>query len=78
MKSLFAARIEQEQGEPFIVLNENAQVFSGLKGGTPQFSNDFDDAKPLSNDNQLNMHLHYYNHHTFVYNTLLLGMVNLP
>ena len=55
MKSLFAARIEQEQGEPFIVLNENAQVFSGLKGGTPQFSNDFDDAKPLSNDNQLNM-----------------------
>ena len=32
----------------FIVLNEMAQVFCGLQGGYPQFSDFFDDAKPLS------------------------------
>jgi hypothetical protein len=57
MKSLFAAKIEQEQEQerPFIVLNENAQVYSGLRRGTPYFSDNFDDARSLSNDRQLNM-----------------------
>jgi len=39
----------------FIVLNEMAQVFCGLQGGYPQFSDFFDDAKPLVNDEQVKM-----------------------
>jgi len=55
MKSILVKEIEKNQGKPFIVLNENAQVFCGLKQGYPDFSDNFDDAKPLSNDRQLNM-----------------------
>lgn len=39
----------------FIVLNEMAQVFCGLQGGYPQFSDYFDDAKLLINDEQVKM-----------------------
>ena len=46
----------KEKTEPtFIVLNEMAQVFCGLKGGYPQFSDYFYDAKPLENDEQVKM-----------------------
>ena len=37
----------------YIVLNESAQVFAGLRnGGTPHFSDDFEDAKTLVRDSQ--------------------------
>jgi hypothetical protein len=39
----------------FIVLNELAQVFCGLIGGYPAFSDDFDSAKPLNNKEQVRM-----------------------
>jgi hypothetical protein len=39
----------------FIVLNELAQVFCGLRGGYPEFSDDFESAKPLVNDDQVKM-----------------------
>lgn len=39
----------------FIVLNELAQVFCGLIGGYPDFSDNFDSAKPLNNKEQVRM-----------------------
>jgi hypothetical protein len=36
-------------------LNELAQVFCGLQGGYPAFSDDFDSAKHLENDEQVKM-----------------------
>ena len=36
----------------FIVLNEYCQVFSGLSRGYPIFSDDLDEARPLTNINQ--------------------------
>jgi hypothetical protein len=32
---------------PFIILNMDAQVYTGLIGGYPNFSDNLDDAKPL-------------------------------
>jgi hypothetical protein len=37
----------------FIVLNEYCQVFCGLRGGYPAFSDDLDEAKPLVRDSQI-------------------------
>ena len=39
----------------FIILNELAQVFCSLRGGYPDFSDDFDSAKPLNNLEQVRM-----------------------
>jgi hypothetical protein len=47
---------KRKQKEPeFILLNELAQVFCGLLGGYPNFSDDFDSAKPLNNLEQVKM-----------------------
>ena len=43
-----------EENKPFIVMNDNAMVFSGLKGGEAQFSHIFEEAKPLLRDSQFN------------------------
>jgi hypothetical protein len=49
----------KESKEPklpeFIVLNEHCQVFCGLRGGYPAFSDNIEDAKPLTNNRQLTM-----------------------
>ena len=37
----------------FIVLNEYCQVFCGLRGGYPTFSDDLDEAKQLVRDSQI-------------------------
>jgi hypothetical protein len=37
----------------FIVLNEYCQVFCGLRGGYPAFSDNLDEAKPLVRDSQV-------------------------
>jgi hypothetical protein len=42
----------------FIVLNEYAQVFIGLFRGYPEFSDNWDEAKPLYNISQIK-HLKY-------------------
>jgi hypothetical protein len=42
--------IEEDELDPvknYIVLNDQAEVFSGLKGGYPVFSLEFEEAKPL-------------------------------
>jgi hypothetical protein len=36
----------------YIILNENAQVFCGLSKGYPAFSENWDEAKSLENDEQ--------------------------
>jgi hypothetical protein len=47
---------KRKQKEPeFILLNELAQVFCGLIGGYPEFSDNFDSAKPLNNLEQVRM-----------------------
>jgi hypothetical protein len=35
------------QEEQFVVVNKNGQVFTGLKGGYPDYSDDWSEAKPL-------------------------------
>ena len=47
---------KRKQKEPeFILLNELAQVFCGLLGGYPHFSDDFNSAKPLNNLEQVRL-----------------------
>lgn len=53
MKRLLSKKSKQEP--QFIVLNEHAQVFCGLQGGYPAFSDNLDEAKPLENDSQIQM-----------------------
>ena len=44
---------EREPKEPeFIVMNEYAQVFSGLRRGYPDFSDDMDEARTIVNEAQ--------------------------
>jgi hypothetical protein len=44
---------EREPKEPeFIVMNEYAQVFCGLKRGYPDFSDDIDEARTIVNEAQ--------------------------
>jgi len=49
--------LDKKQREPklpeFIVLNEYAQVFIGLLRGYPAFSDNWDEAKPLQNPDQI-------------------------
>lgn len=40
-------RKELEEIPEFIIVDDQARVFSGLKGGRPVFSEDINDAKPL-------------------------------
>lgn len=44
---------QEAKQKEFIIVNELAEVFFGLKGGAPQFTNDWDKAKPMSNEQQL-------------------------
>jgi hypothetical protein len=44
--------IFQEQERKYIVWNDKAQFFAGLRGGKPIFSESYDDAKPLERESQ--------------------------
>jgi len=55
MKAVLNKKILEEPTRKFIVLNEYCQVFCGLKYGLPAFSDNVDDAKPLSNQRQVEM-----------------------
>lgn len=48
-----AKRIKETKQKEFIVVNEYNQVYSGLKGGYPNFSNDWNEARSLVNNKQL-------------------------
>jgi len=39
------------QEETYVVVNRDGQVFVGLKGGYPSYSDDYSEAKPLFIDN---------------------------
>jgi len=41
-----------EKERTYIVWNDEAQFFSGLRGGKPVFSELYDDAKPLERESQ--------------------------
>jgi|TARA_S200002703_G_C3789512_1_gene243621 hypothetical protein len=55
MKLILNQKQLEKPEKQFIVLNEYCQVFCGLKGGLPAFSDNIDDAKPLSNQRQVEM-----------------------
>ena len=42
----------QEEVRSYIVWNDEAQFFSGLREGKPVFSESYDDAKPLTRESQ--------------------------
>lgn len=45
-------RLFETRHREYLVLNDSAQFYSGLKGGRPTFSDSYDDAKPLYNSRQ--------------------------
>jgi len=51
--------VDKKKHEPkipeFILLNEYCQVYCGLQGGYPAFSDNLDDARMLENDEQVRM-----------------------
>ena len=48
-----AKRIKETKQKEFILVNEYNQVYSGLKVGYPNFSNDWNEARSLTNNKQL-------------------------
>ena len=55
MKLILDKKQREPQPKRFILLNEYCQVFCGLQGGYPAFSDNLDEAKPLENDSQIQM-----------------------
>lgn len=53
MEILLNKKLREPKAKPFILLNEYCQVYCGLKGGYPAFSDDLDDARTLENEMQL-------------------------
>ena len=54
------SRHELENEPEYIIIDEYARVFSGLKGGYPLFSDDIDDAKPLQGQSKFEFMKTYY------------------
>jgi len=52
MKAVLNRKLREPKEPEFIVLNEYAQVFCGLKRGYPDFSDDMNEARTIVNDNQ--------------------------
>lgn len=52
MKLILNKKTKEPKEPEYIVLNEYAQVFCGLKGGYPEFSDDIDEARTIVNHNQ--------------------------
>ena len=55
MKVLLDKKNREAPAQQFILLNEYCQVYCGLQGGYPAFSNNIDEAKWLENDMQVKM-----------------------
>ena len=55
MKVLLDRKNREAKPKRFILLNEYCQVYCGLQQGYPAFSDDFDSAKLLVNDEQVKM-----------------------
>jgi len=54
------SRQEIEDEPEYIIIDEYARVFSGLKGGYPLFSDDIDEAKPLQGQSKFEFMKTYY------------------
>jgi hypothetical protein len=52
MKAVLNKKLKEPKQQEFIVMNEYAQVFSGLKRGYPDFSDDYNEARTIVNDAQ--------------------------
>jgi len=52
MKAVLNKKLKEPKQQEFIVMNEYAQVFSGLKRGYPNFSDDYEEARTIVNDAQ--------------------------
>ena len=55
MKVLLDRKQRLPKPQLFILLNEYCQVYCGLQGGYPAFSDNIDDGKWLENDEQVKM-----------------------
>jgi len=55
MKILLDRKNREALVKHFILLNEYCQVYCGLQGGYPAFSDNLDDARTLENDEQVRM-----------------------
>lgn len=53
MKVLLDRKNREAPAKRFILLNEYCQVYCGLQGGYPAFSDNLDDARTLENDEQV-------------------------
>ena len=52
MKAVLNKKLREPKPPEFIVINECAQVFMGMRRGYPAFSDDIDEARPIENDAQ--------------------------
>jgi hypothetical protein len=52
MKAVLNKKLREQKPQEFIVMNEYAQVFCGLRRGYPDFSDDIDEARTIVNDAQ--------------------------
>jgi hypothetical protein len=52
MKGILNKKLREPKPQEYIVINEYAQVFCGLKRGYPDFSDDIDEARTIVNDAQ--------------------------
>jgi hypothetical protein len=55
MKLVLNKKQKEPKPKQFIVLNEYCQVFCGLQGGYPAFSDNLEEAKPLERDSQIRL-----------------------
>ena len=55
MKAVLNKKLREQKQQEFIVMNEYAQVFSGLRRGYPDFSDDYEEARTIVNDDQFRM-----------------------
>jgi hypothetical protein len=58
MECILDKKTRSPKPPEFILLNECAQVFIGLRKGYPAFSDNWDEAKPLQHPDQIK-HLKY-------------------
>ena len=52
MKLVLDKKAREPKEPEFIVMNEYAQVFSGLRRGYPDFSDDMDEARTIVSESQ--------------------------
>lgn len=45
-------RVKKDKVTEFIIVNQSAEVFCGLVSGYPKFTDDWQKAKPLTNEKQ--------------------------